>query len=127
MTLLLDTHALIWFGENDGQLSIKAKEAIEAPENIKYVSVVSLWEIAIKTSLGKLELNKPLAQITRDIEASDVVLLGISPAQTLRVENLPLHHRDPFDRMLIAQALTEGLGIVTRDPHFTDYGVPIVW
>jgi PIN domain nuclease of toxin-antitoxin system len=127
MNLLIDTHTLIWFGENDQQLSLKARYAIESPENTKFFSVVSFWEIAIKVNLGKLSLLKPLEQIIREIEASEALILGISPAQILLLEQMPLHHRDPFDRMLIAQATAEGLTIVTRDPHFLNYGVPLFW
>ena len=127
MNILLDTHALIWLGENDRQLSLTARSAIESPENTKFFSVVSFWEIAIKVSLRKLSLLKPLAQIIKEIEESDALVLGISSAHTLLIEQLPLHHRDPFDRMLIAQASVEGLTIVTRDPHFVDYGVGVLW
>lgn len=127
MNLLVDTHTLIWFGENDRQLSTIARRAIESPENVKFFSVVSFWEIAIKSSLHKLTLRKSLEQIIREVEESDAVILGVSPAQTLVLEQLPFHHRDPFDRMLIAQASAEGLTIVTRDPHFPAYGVPVLW
>ncbi|MFN0213592.1 MAG: type II toxin-antitoxin system VapC family toxin [Saprospiraceae bacterium] len=127
MNLLLDTHALIWLGENDQQLSMIAQKAIEAQTNTKFISIASFWEIAIKARLGKLALLKPLEQIIKEIEESDAVILGILPEHTLLIERLPLHHGDPFDRMLIAQASVEGLTIVTRDPHFMDYGVPILW
>ncbi|MDO8367717.1 MAG: type II toxin-antitoxin system VapC family toxin [Saprospiraceae bacterium] len=127
MNLLLDTHALIWLGENDQQLSVTAKTAIETATNTKFVSVASFWEIAIKARLGKLVLLKPLDQIIKEIEESDAIILGVSPRHTLLIEQMPLHHRDPFDRMLIAQASIEGLTIVTLDPHFSDYGVPILW
>jgi PIN domain nuclease of toxin-antitoxin system len=127
MNLLLDTHALIWLGENDQHLSVKAKKAIESQTNSKFVSIASFWEIAIKARLGKLSLLKPLEQIIKEIEESDAMILGISPEHTLVIEQLPLHHGDPFNRMLIAQASVEGLTIVTCDPHFPDYGVPILW
>ncbi len=127
MNILLDTHALIRLGENDRQLGVTARSAIESSENTKFVSVVSFWEIAIKVSLRKLSLLKPLEQIIAEIEESDALILGVSSAHTLIIEHLPLHHRDPFDRMLIAQASVEGLTIVTRDLHFVDYGVPLLW
>lgn len=127
MNLLLDTHTLIWFGENDQQLSLKAKNAIESSINTKYVSVASFWEIAIKARLGKINLLKPLEQIIAEIEESEVYILGITPMHTLLIERLPLHHKDPFDRMLITQSLVEEFTIVTRDPHFPEYGVPILW
>lgn len=127
MNLLLDTHALIWFGENDPQLSVSAKDGIESSEHAKFVSIVSFWEIAIKISIGKLTLLKPLSQIITEIEGSDVTILGILPAHTLLIEQLPLHHRDPFDRMLIAQAIGDDLTVVTRDENFHPYGIPILW
>ncbi len=127
MKLLLNTHTLSWFGENDQQLSLSARTAIESPANTKFVSVVSFWEIAIKLSLRKLTLLKPLELIVQEIEESDAEILGILAVQTLLIEHLPLHHRDPFDHMLIAQASVERLTIVTRDAHFAEYGVPILW
>ncbi len=127
MNLLLDTHTLIWFGENDSQLSLTAINAIESSGNAKFVSIVSFWEIAIKRSIGKLELLKPLPQIIKEIEESNIIILAVSSAQILLIEQLPFHHRDPFDRMLIAQASMEGLTVVTRDSHFSDYDVPVLW
>lgn len=127
MKLLLDTHAFIWLGENDKQLSQTARTVIETPTTETYVSVISFWEIAIKTSLGKLALLKPLQQIIQEVEASEALIIGFSSKQTLLIERMPLIHRDPFDRMLIAQAMSEDLTIVTRDAHFEGYGVPVLW
>ena len=124
MNILLDTHALIWLGENDRQFSLTARSAIESPENTKFFSVVSFWEIAVKVSLRKLSLLKPLAQIIKEIEESDALVLGISSAHTLLIEQLPLHHRDPFDRMLAAQAEMERATLVSRDVAF---GVSTLW
>ncbi len=89
MNLLLDTHALIWFGENDPQLSIKAVQAIESSDNAKYVSLASLWEMAIKRSLGKLQLNKPLKDIIDALQSNGFELIAMSPAHVLQVEILP--------------------------------------
>ncbi len=127
MNLLLDTHALIWFGENDPQLSIKAVQAIESSDNAKYVSLASLWEMAIKRSLGKLQLNKPLKDIIDALQSNGFELIAMSPAHVLQVEILPFFHRDPFDRMLIAQALSEDFTIVSNEVLFEQYGVTRLW
>ncbi|MFN0013968.1 MAG: type II toxin-antitoxin system VapC family toxin [Saprospiraceae bacterium] len=125
--LLVDTHALIWFLRGDSSLSQVAEKAMRAPENIKFVSIASLWEIAIKVNLKKIELDFSLADFENLLADNQFEVFPIGFQHVVRVAALSLHHRDPFDRMLIAQALTEGLAIVTRDPHFPDYGVPIVW
>ena len=127
MNLLLDTHTLIWFGENDPKLSKKAVSAIESPENVKFVSTASLWEIAIKSSLGKLQLNQPLNEIIATLQPNGFELLGIDAAHVLQIENLPFLHRDPFDRMLISQALSESFVIVSKEDLFGQYGVKRLW
>jgi len=127
MNLLLDTHSLVWFGENNPLLSKKALQPIESPGNIKYVSTASLWEMAIKRSLGKLQLNKPLKDIIEALQSNGFDWLNISPPHILGVEILPFIHRDPFDRMLIAQSLSEGFTIVSNEKLFDDYGVNRLW
>lgn len=127
MNLLLDTHALIWFGENDPQLSKKAKQSIESPDNEKYVSLASLWEMAIKSSLGKLQLKMQLKEIIAALQSNGFVLLPVSTDHVLQVETLPFFHKDPFDRLLIAQALHEGFAIVSNEGLFDDYGVKRLW
>lgn len=99
--LLLDTHAFIWFSEDDPHLPVTLKEQIEASDMV-YVSIASLWEIAIKLSIRKLALQRDYATIAARLAAAGMTLLPISFADTLQVSNLPLHHRDPFDRMIIA-------------------------
>jgi PIN domain nuclease of toxin-antitoxin system len=120
MNLLLDTHALIWFGENAPQLSKKAVQAIEFPGNVKYISMATLWEMAIKRSLGKLQLNRPLKDIIDALQSNGFELLTFVPVHILQVEGLPFIHRDPFDRMLIAQALAEDLTIAGNEKLFDE-------
>jgi PIN domain nuclease of toxin-antitoxin system len=126
--ILVDTHAYLWFVFDDERLSPGASAAITDPSTTKLLSVVSLWEIAIKVSLGKLELGTSLDRFLSDqVEARELEVLAIAPAHLIRVAGLPFHHRDPFDRLLISQALVEGLPIVTGDGHFGPYGVPLLW
>jgi PIN domain nuclease of toxin-antitoxin system len=128
MRLLVDTHALLWFVTADPQLSIAAHTALADPQNQRVVSIVSLWEIAIKHSLGRLPLILPLADfIAQHVTLSKVRLLPITVAHILKVAGLPHHHRDPFDRLLIAQALVENIPIVSVDDKFDPYGITRIW
>ena len=122
MRLLIDSNALIWAVGLPTELSAAARQALQEP-NDRFVSIASMWEIAIKMSLGKLSLPDSLAAALNTIAA---VALPITPAHIDRVQRLPLHHRDPFDRMLVAQAMEEGLTIVTRDRRVGAYGVPVL-
>src|SRR3982750_4757623 len=113
MTLLLDTHAFLWFCQNDPALSAAAKTLIENPANRKLVSVASCWEIAIKAGLGKLKLGEPAATLlAREIPRNSFVLLEIKLEHPTAVEALSQHHKDPFDRLLVVQAKIEGIPIV---------------
>jgi PIN domain nuclease of toxin-antitoxin system len=126
--LLLDTHALLWMSLDDSQLSDKARELIADLENELWLSPASYWEIAIKISLGKYELSEPLDQfVNREVSNNDISILPISTQHAQAVTTLPFHHKDPFDRLLIAQALTEGMTILSKDNQFDDYGVPRMW
>src|SRR2546428_540781 len=108
MTLRLDTHTLLWFLTNDSNLSTRARSAIEDAANATQVSAASLWEVAIKSALGKLKLPAPYADIfPRQLETNGFGLLPITPAHCATLSTLPFHHRDPFDRMLLAQAKAE--------------------
>jgi PIN domain nuclease of toxin-antitoxin system len=122
--VLLDTHALIWSLEDSPQLSPTARSVIEDASNVVLASVVSAWEIAIKKTLGKLSAPD---DIEAAIDAAAFTKRTITFADAQRLGKLPPHHRDPFDRMLISQALVDGTSIVTRDPNFARYSVPIVW
>jgi len=128
MRLLLDTHAMLWFMEEHSSLSRAAYSAIESPDIEVFVSHASALEIAIKLSLGKLDLKFPFERLfpTAVLE-NGFEVLALDFAHYHRLLELPHHHRDPFDRLLIAQAKVEGMNIVTRDPHFAAYGVPILW
>lgn len=128
MTLLLDTHTLLWFLTNDPNLSVRAREAIEESANPTHVSAASLWEVAIKLALGKLKLPAPFGEIfPRQLELNGFGLLPIAPAHCAALLTLPFHHRDPFDRLLLAQAKAESMILVTDDGQLGSYGVPVLW
>lgn len=124
--LLLDTHAFIWLTENDSSLPYNLRMTINNADLV-YLSIASLWEIAIKLNLGKLSLQQSYETIGSAIDASDIFLLPISFGDTVQVRNLPLHHGDPFDRMLIAQAINHSLIIISRDKKFDAYSVQRMW
>lgn len=123
MTLLLDTHTFLWWLSNPASLSLDARVAIEDPANQVLVSTVVLWEIAIKRTIGKLSANLNLETAIQDAGFID---LPISVAHIAATEKLPLHHRDPFDRMLVAQAIVENATLVTRDPLIPQYGIATI-
>jgi PIN domain nuclease of toxin-antitoxin system len=127
MRLLLDTCAFLWFVTGDSRLSRRARRALEHTQAEVILSAVSVWEIAIKASLGRLSLPAPVDTYIGEKIASGFVLIPIEWTHAAAVERLPLHHRDPFDRLLIAQALSENLPIVTSDAGFSAYGVKVVW
>jgi PIN domain nuclease of toxin-antitoxin system len=128
MRLLLDTHALLWALEDDPRLGQQARALLGAPQEAVFVSLASAWEMAIKQSLGKLRLSQPVERIMAErLPSLRVGLLPIDIRHVGRVETLPFHHRDPFDRMLAAQALVEGLALISSDVVFDTYGVARVW
>lgn len=128
MKLLLDTHAVIWWVWDDPQLSERALETIGSPENRKLVSVASCWEIAIKVSIGKLRLGQPSDEfLARQLHENGFELLPILLEEAAAVENLPFHHRDPFDRLLVCQALHGGFPIVSADVSLDACGVSRIW
>ena len=127
MNYLLDTHTFIWFGEKDPRLHTEVSARIKDSANDIFVSIASLWEIAIKVSLNKLDLHRSLDDIVRDVDESRTIWLPIIPKYIRQVGQLPFHHRDPFDRLIIAQGLVEGMIIITKDPYFEKYGVLTQW
>lgn len=128
MRLLLDTHAFLWWVADDAALSPAARRAIANRENECLVSAASAWEIAIKVSIGKVSLGSDVRRFVPDqLSANGFEPLPVSVAHATRVASLPFHHRDPFDRLLAAQALEERVAIVSADAIFRRYGVKRVW
>ncbi len=128
MRLLLDTQAFLWWVDGSSRLSRKARSTIADSGSECFVSLASCWELAIKLSLGKLRLDEPLDSfVPAQLSANRFSLLEIEFRHTARVAKLPFHHRDPFDRLLVAQALEEGLAVVTSDAVFPKYGVKRLW
>jgi PIN domain nuclease of toxin-antitoxin system len=128
MRLLLDTHTFLWFVLDDPQLSSTARNLIEDPANEVDVSPASYWEIAIKIKLGKYALPQPYQQFMEtQFAANDVHILPIEPRHTALLTTMPFHHKDPFDRLLVAQALSDGVSIISVDSQLDAYGVQRVW
>ena len=128
MRLLLDTHAFLWFFIGNTSLSARARALIEDKSNEKFFSVASLWEIAIKVSVGKLTLSAPFDDIFPDqIANNGIHLLSVTSAHVSAITALPFHHRDPFDRLLIAQAMIEQLQMVSADPALDAYSITRIW
>jgi PIN domain nuclease of toxin-antitoxin system len=128
MRHLLDTHAFLWFVLNDPQLSPTALSLINDPANDILVSPATYWEMAIKVGLGKLDLHASYDDFMhRGIVGNDFEILPIEPRHTSVLTTLPLHHRDPFDRLLVAQALVEAISIISSDAQLDAYGVKRLW
>ena len=128
MRVLVDTHVFLWWVEGDRALPAKARAALANQENECLISIVSAWELAIKAGLGKLKLTLPVQRyVVEHIAANGFRMLDIRMAHIGRVETLESHHGDPFDRLLIAQALEEEIPVVTADPVFRKYGVKRIW
>jgi PIN domain nuclease of toxin-antitoxin system len=127
MKLLLDTHALIWFAENDVQLSSKAKFAIENLENESFISIASFWEIAIKQGLNKINLSRTLSEVAFFIKQNGIQILPITIDHLLILSELPLYHRDPFDRLLVAQSQCEQMTFISKDIWISPYQISTLW
>ena len=127
MKLLLDTHAFLWFVAGDERLSKRARRAMEAEGAELVLSAAVVWEMAIKAGLGRLVLPTTVEDYVMEKMAEGFTMLPIDWPHAAAVERLPLHHRDPFDRVLAAQALQEKLPLVSSDPVFRSYGVRVVW
>ena len=127
MDVLLDTHPFIWFLNGDEHLPDSLKSIIANTTNRCFLSIASLWEIAIKCSLGKLELKGDFGQMAGFLSDNDIEILPVTFEHLQRLMQLPFHHRDPFDRLIITQALTENLFMATKDKLFPVYGVNCIW
>ncbi|HOZ79453.1 MAG TPA: type II toxin-antitoxin system VapC family toxin [Ferruginibacter sp.] len=127
MNLLLDTHTFIWFIEDSPELSGKARNAIEAQSTINYISVASLWEIAIKASLNKLQLKSPFLDIHKIIELNSFKILPVQLTDTIIVSTLPFHHKDPFDRIIVSQCINWDFTLITIDKSLENYNIKILW
>jgi PIN domain nuclease of toxin-antitoxin system len=127
MQYLLDTHALLWFLEDDSQLPVKVSNEITNIDNKCYVSIASLWEIAIKINLGKLSIKFSFEKFASFLSDNDIEVLPIAFDHLTQLSSLEHHHRDPFDRIIIAQCMVENLTILTKDQYFPNYPVKIMW
>jgi PIN domain nuclease of toxin-antitoxin system len=128
MKLLLDTHSFIWFFEGDNRLPLNARQLIADENNELMLSIASIWEMAIKTSISKLTLSKSFERVINEhVLISDIGVLNITVLHTFAVAKMPLHHRDPFDRIIIAQSLVEAMPLISGDPAFDQYGVTRLW
>jgi len=127
MENLLDTHTLIWFINGDKDLSDNAKEGIIGNPYNNFVSIASIWEISIKISIDKIELKSSFKDFILQIKKNSFYILPISTTDTLALSVLPFYHRDPFDRMIIAQAKNNNFQIITKDSVFKKYHVAVLW
>ncbi len=127
MSLLVDTQALLWFVEGDPRLSRRARFAIESEPGPLLVSMAAWWEMGIKHGLGRLRLEPSLEAFAEERLREGFRILPIELPHVIALTDLPFHHRDPFDRMMIAQAREEDLPVCTADPAFRLYGVEVVW
>lgn len=126
MKFIIDTQILIWYYEGNASLPDKAKAAISKPDNQRFVSMASLREMAIKVSIGKLSLSRPLPDFFAQIFGEDISILPITANHALEIITLPHHHKAPFDRLIIAQAIVEDLEVISSDAHFKDYPVKLL-
>jgi len=127
MDILLDTHTIIWFLNGDNQLSLKAINEIEDPKNKKYISIVSLWEIAIKIGLQKLSFDGNTNEVVELIKQYDFNILQLNINHIIKYESLEIIHRDPFDRILVIQAQVDNMTIVTKDENIQKYSIKTLW
>lgn len=126
MNLILDTHIAIWFVADSDQLPKSAKQHIENPANHCFISIATLWEMGIKHSLGKLKLKTELKKIFELFSDSGFILLPITPEHILTNTSLPFYHRDPFDRLIIAQAKREDFTLISKDREFENYDINLI-
>ncbi len=121
MKFLLDTHTFLWFSEGASDISASAKRIIMDKNNEIFISIASLWEISIKTALNKLDISCPYELIIEDVTENDMEILPINFAHTVTQNQLPFHHRDPFDRIIVSQAIAESMHLISKDSIFDTY------
>ena len=127
MEYLLDTHTLIWFLNGEKDLSKSARKVIETNSSKNLVSIASIWEIAIKINLGKIDLDTIFSTMEKQLSENFIEILPITFQDTLTLTSLSLHHKDPFDRIIISQAINHDFTIITKDEHFAQYKVNTLW
>jgi PIN domain nuclease of toxin-antitoxin system len=128
MKYLLDTHTFIWWDSEPAKLSPQALMVCQDRRNVLLLSVVSVWEMQVKLQLGKLKLTLPLKEILEaQQQTNNIEILSVTLAHVLALESLPVHHKDPFDRLLVAQAIVEESALVSADPNIAKYAVQVVW
>jgi PIN domain nuclease of toxin-antitoxin system len=128
MKVLLDTHAFIWWDSDSAKLSPQARAACQDRANLVLLSVASVWEIQIKLQLGKLHLRLPLADVVAEQQqTNDIQVLPVALGHVLASQDLPAYHKDPFDRLLIAQTNAEEAVLISHDPVFAHYPVKVLW
>jgi PIN domain nuclease of toxin-antitoxin system len=128
MNILLDTHAFLWFVDDNPRLSDIARAVIEEEDSQPFLSIASLWEMAIKISLGKLKLEQPFETlIPQQLAVNGIGILNLSLEHTAAIATLPFHHRDPFDRLIVVQAKIEKMPLVSADPVFDAYEIERIW
>lgn len=121
MRFLIDTHVFLWFIDNAKELSKTAKEILEDGDNDIFISIASLWEISIKTALGKLSIKGNYKSVIDDVNDNSIQILPVTFAHTVEQNQIPFHHRDPFDRIIVSQAIVEKLDFIIGDMIFEDY------
>jgi PIN domain nuclease of toxin-antitoxin system len=127
MTCLIDTQSFLWYIEDKPLLPKRIKEMMNDKTNTLYLSIASLWEITIKMSIGKLVLSKTLPELIQEVSVHGFKLLGIEPSHLLALAQLEMHHRDPFDRIIMSQAIAEDIDLVSSDAEFKKYPVKLLW
>ena len=127
MEFLLDTHTFLWFAFGDEKLPIQIQDKIKNLKNSCFVSVASLWEITIKQRLGKINLTLSIGELFRLAELNQIEILPISSEHLIKLSKPPLHHKDPFDRLIISQSISEKLILISRDSEFAKYKIKLIW
>jgi PIN domain nuclease of toxin-antitoxin system len=128
MKLLLDTHAFLWFIEGNPNLSETARNLIEDEENQRFLSVASLWEMAIKVSMNKLALQTAFTSLVmQQVYGNAIELIEIRPGHLDVLAKMPFHHKDPFDRLILAQSIAENISVISKDSEFKKYPITLLW